>query len=570
MFKKIIRLLRGTSDHDVSEDFNPDFYKSLYSDLNGEDPLIHWRQQGRREGRIGNIPTELPAFDPDYYLSRYSDVGIAGVDPFHHWLRFGRLEGRVAAWPADQEGNFPRLRQMIEQYNFFDRETYLANYLEDISEGHDPLDYYISVGQHNSHKPNNIFDPLIYLLNYPDAHYLGPVLHYLERLRNGEASIGDLCYASVFSDIRQQISWPGFNVQSQELKDRDRNQGIEQSEAFAQEQVLEFTIDDKKYSLVAPSADDLFNRIRDDQAFALSRLPHGFWDGLLYLSHARDTVTAKIAVLAPKLQLSDDDLDRLAERACDTILPEMGIYQENFLRELFNETTSSEVSKDHLRSVSFKWQPTVENRVFGRTDTMGGMELDQLKFFSKYFKPEHSVFEAMIWKRWVFSGDVMRLPVEARDRPVVLVGPERMAELGMRWKLPWFSHVTIPLINHERRYRSYELRYSILEQCKDAVQVAKALAIENGTKKPLIVFQGGSFAYWLIARLHKWDPSVFYLDFGQSLHIWFLDNPEVLAPWLTFHPRLIMENCKLDEFYEGLGIHLAAPFGLSMSDEREL
>jgi hypothetical protein len=76
----------------------------------------------------------------------------------------------------------------------------------------------------------------------------------------------------------------------------------------------------------------------------------------------------------------------------------------------------------------------------------------------------------------------------------------------------------------------------------------------------------GSFACWLIARLYEWDPSVFYLDFGQSLHIWFLDNPDLWLSWLLFHPRLIMENCHLDEFYRDRNLKVDPPFSLPQTE----
>ena len=167
----------------------------------------------------------------------------------------------------------------------------------------------------------------------------------------------------------------------------------------------------------------------------------------------------------------------------------------------------------------------------------------------------------MAWKRWVFSGDVLRLQDEKLClRPVVLVGAFRMRELGVRWQLPWFSHLEIPLL-------SYDQRHKILDRCKAAVREAKTQAEAFGSKRPLIMLQGGSFACWLIARLYQWDPSVFYLDFGQSLHIWFLDNPDVWAPWLLFHPRLVMENCHLDEFYRDHNLQVGSP---SASPRRSL
>ena len=38
-------------------------------------------------------------FDANYYLARYPDVREAGVDPLHHWAQLGRHEGRVGTPP---------------------------------------------------------------------------------------------------------------------------------------------------------------------------------------------------------------------------------------------------------------------------------------------------------------------------------------------------------------------------------------------------------------------------------------------------------------------------------------
>ena len=106
--------------------------------------------------------------------------------------------------------------------------------------------------------------------------------------------------------------------------DRDMRDNLEQSELFGQEQVLEITIDGQDYRFIAPSADDFFNRLRDDRPYAFSRLPHRFWDCLSELSRVRALVAEEVARVAPGTEFTADELDRLAERACDGVRPEMG------------------------------------------------------------------------------------------------------------------------------------------------------------------------------------------------------------------------------------------------------
>ncbi len=87
------------------------------------------------------------------------------------------------------------------------------------------------------------------------------------------------------------------------------------------------------------------------------------------------------------------------------------------------------------------------------------------------------------------------------------------------------------------------------------------MADSHGTKRPIILLQGGSFAYWLIERLFAWDPGVFYLDLGQTLHTWFLDIKTLRARWTRMHPRMMMQNCDLDAYYRSLGMTLEPPYG---------
>jgi hypothetical protein len=45
-----------------------------------------------------------------------------------------------------------------------------------------------------------------------------------------------------------------------------------------------------------------------------------------------------------------------------------------------------------------------------------------------------------------------------------------------------------------------------------------------------------------------------------------LDNPDVWLAWLLFHPRLIMENCHLDEFYRDRNLKVDPPFSLPQTE----
>src|SRR5262245_56365149 len=64
---------------------NPDVARA------GLDPLIHFMDQGWREGRDPG-----PLFSVAHYLREYPDIRLAGINPLAHYLRYGWREGR---WP---------------------------------------------------------------------------------------------------------------------------------------------------------------------------------------------------------------------------------------------------------------------------------------------------------------------------------------------------------------------------------------------------------------------------------------------------------------------------------------
>ncbi len=72
--------------------FDASYYLTTYPDVadTGIDPLLHYLQYGREEGRD---PTSY--FSSKKYMEQNIDVAGSGVDPFYHWVVSGRFEGRL-------------------------------------------------------------------------------------------------------------------------------------------------------------------------------------------------------------------------------------------------------------------------------------------------------------------------------------------------------------------------------------------------------------------------------------------------------------------------------------------
>jgi hypothetical protein len=101
-----------------------------------------------------------------------------------------------------------------------------------------------------------------------------------------------------------------------------------------------------------------------------SRLPHGFWDCLAELNRVRVLVAEQMARVAPGTEYTADKSDRLGERARDAVMPEMGFFNENFIRELLGESSAT-------RQVPATYAPCHSNGsrpwkigFFGPTDTI--------------------------------------------------------------------------------------------------------------------------------------------------------------------------------------------------------
>jgi hypothetical protein len=248
--------------------------------------------------------------------------------------------------------------------------------------------------------------------------------------------------------------------------------------------------------------------------------------------------------------LSPDALDRLALRHCDEILRGEQIYEENFLFELLRDLKRGRGDPRLLKSVAFKGYPTADNRLFEWSADAALHETDteKLAIFSRYYAPEETLYDATMWKRWVISGALDELPALARERPVVFLGADRVGDLDRRWRLPWYFPVETPATF------GYAKRFKLLDACRGKLAEAKAVARQLGTKRPLVLLQGSSFAYWFIVRLFETDPDVFYLDLGQALHAWFFDCADIeRMNWGRIFGPATVANPGMREYYRDLG-----------------
>ncbi|MCI4677908.1 glycosyltransferase [Rhodoblastus acidophilus] len=178
-------------------------------------PLLHYIENGgSRNARLREIRDTIEKselFDPNWYLERYPDVAGGHMDPLEHFVLHGGKELRdpslwfhardyaakhagepeAAANPllhyiengGSRDARLREIRNTIEQSQLFDPVWYLENYPDAASEDLDPLGHYIRVGAGELRDPNRRFSARRYAASNVADPYAraNPLLHFIER-----------------------------------------------------------------------------------------------------------------------------------------------------------------------------------------------------------------------------------------------------------------------------------------------------------------------------------------------------------------------------------------------------
>ncbi len=418
-----------------------------------------------------------------------------------------------------------------------DEGYYAASYGRDGFAGQSPAAHFAATGFARGLKPNPAFDPLVFRLLRR-----GVAAHDLLAQAIAGYSAGLECN-SVQSLLPGPLN-PPDDIDPDRPGGLDPMQTIAYARQFAQARRTPFTAAGKSYVLQTPSASQLLDRLRDDRPFCFARISHGDWDSCYFANCYRRQLAGALGGF-----VSDAELTMLAYRLCEELHPTYDNFAENFMFELEAGLQTRPRHPDFLMSVAFKGNPTADEAIFEGSPAIHPVDFERLEIFSRHFAPGEDVYDANVFKRWLMSGDLQRLPELARGRPVILMGADVLAQLVTRWKLPWFSHIVIP------PEFSYPMRRQLLEVCRERLAEARAAARKLNLGKPLFLMQGSSFAFWFQIRLFASDPDIFSLDLGQALHAWFYDVHEIpLRTWGRRYGPAIVKNCGLEDYYRELGV----------------
>gem|GEM_PF-644418 len=155
----------------ASELFDAVWYRATQAPFVALDRAArHYLQEGAARGLSPG-----PLFDGPWYLKNNVDVAGAGQNPLLHYLNDGRSEGRPICPFAD-----PAALAQIEGSDLFDAAWYRSTYMPDLPPNQ-AARHYLREGTARGMNPGPLFDGGWYLANNADVAEAGlnPLLHYL-------------------------------------------------------------------------------------------------------------------------------------------------------------------------------------------------------------------------------------------------------------------------------------------------------------------------------------------------------------------------------------------------------
>ncbi|MBG0790491.1 MAG: hypothetical protein H0S80_08365 [Desulfovibrionaceae bacterium] len=494
--------------------------------------------------RAGNGKGGVPAWKAEV-MKRHAAGNRAVADRF-----FG---GRPLFGEDAAGGDGRTDREAVAGSGLFDAEFYRDAYADYLRGGEDPLDHFLRVGGREGCLASPRFDPCLYKLNVPSAREADNPLAYAARAGSESLSAGN--HSPCLEGICFSLIRPRDPSDTNLLK--YNRVTPEQAEVFAGPSSVSFEAGGRRYTLESPPSGFLLDIIRGNRPFGFLRRPEGSWDFLATIAGMAEDIRTRGGDALSKTERLRCAI-RIARQAtlCGGRWGELfrhwnQVFVENFWMESMADMRAGNSGTNLASAVAFKGYPTLEERLFAfpgadpAKDPNIPVVLDTFAdFFPDSSKP---LFDATFMKRGVVSGGFAQLPEVCREHPVLLLGPPWCAVIGQRWALPRFRHLSIPWSG------AAALRNTLLERCRSALR-----ELPEGGPLPVFLFQcGGTIAAWLMTRLEREFPDCIYLDMGQALDAWCLDESfSSMYPWTRIFRKSMVVNLGLESLYrEACGPH---------------
>ncbi|MFF4590494.1 hypothetical protein ACWEV9_27385 [Streptomyces albogriseolus] len=292
-----------------------------------------------------------------------------------------------------------------------------------------------------------------------------------------------------------------------------------------------------------PPCDQLLACLDSGDGVAFAKRTHGIWDHLALLTTGGWT--------ADEYRRCDQMIFKRTAEPTLEVVRQRQAYLE-YLEEILDDVVRppddprwiQTISLDldyltgKLRKPAFSLRASVDPRLlsYWQWDYSYGDLIRRFELGERPFQFAQTLTRGLV------SLSLLELPQIARRYHVVVVAPEKMRDLADRWHLdpehftfqpspPWpdrrpngslFSDPVLPAL------RTHVTRHRLLEQLQSITT----------TRPRLYLFELGTCAQWLIARLFRARPGDSYLDMGRCLEAWYPDTPWPLkAPVAAVYRR---------------------------------
>lgn len=389
------------------------------------------------------------------------------------------------------------LRAAVLSKGLMNDAYYMALYGERVPPGEPPIDHYVRVGHDLGYAPCGAFDPVLHeMLHGPTPPSDWPAL--------AEAEQAARPAFEHFPDLNLQV----YYFHGKPLEELKANVG----EFLANPtRPVKLPTPYGVYKFRNPASSEIFKWIREGRPFALARLPHGLWD----CSTAVDRVCEDLRADPRARTLSDAQRRALSVRILASRMPRHGNFAGDYLDTIMDDLRDHPREPNFFTGISFKGTPSPEDSAFG-SGPPTEQQLRTAARFMEHFSPHDRLYDAMVVKRWAILGGLRELPEILRPRPVVVVARELFGALEQKLDLPRFVLVDVPSSWTQliRRQMLARIEATIQDQLD-----------RYPSEAPIVLFQSGaSLTYWFIRRLRVRFPEVTFLDIGEALSIWMLEE----------------------------------------------
>lgn len=274
----------------------------------------------------------------------------------------------------------------------------------------------------------------------------------------------------------------------------------------------------------APSFAEFHTRLNERTPTTYVKIPHGFWDSLVFTEGEQSRLLADPAFGA----LNDDQAFSLARRMVGLLRPEIGVFAEAFFEDALSVLATAVQLDDVHLSFSFKGYPTWDNRLFivpGNADEER-VRLDKL---ASHVPPGFEFCDGTLFKRWTLSGDLPEMMRSIRDRPILLVGSASMAPLVAHFSFSRAVFHEIPGRN------SHWHRYRLLGELSAHIE-----SLGPADAPVVMTRASGSLSFWLLMRLRERFPEASFLDLGQSINPYLIDAPD--TNWTSEYQQILFQG----------------------------